>query len=296
MPTTAGECESNRLPHRVFPGVGAALGAALILATGCNLFDQRVSNSQQTQGLIPAMKPAPDAVLLDILFVERPLGDALLGPELWRQVDEVGAVPQDGRALLAQNGFRVGVVGSQPPPALETLLGMSADFLYEKEAQAAKQLVGHHVAIPAGGETVINVSPAFEQCNLKLHQAGESFDRPYLNARGVFKVTTHREQDGWIRLEFVPEVHHGDDTLRHVAGENGWQFSNGQKVESLFAQRFSVVLAVGEMVVLTAADGARDTLGPMFFVSRGAATGKQRLLVVRLSDMRRLDDPYHERR
>lgn len=290
-----------------------ALMLAVTAIGGCRIFDAppKLTKIEKT---IPGLAPPPDAIRLDIVFIERPEGDSLLGPELWKQVDEVAALELDTRKLLQQNGFRVGLVGSHPPQALQTLLGMKSDFVYEPSAERAKQLVGRQVVVRSGGESEIRVSPNYSDCELNVQQLGETRRRQFTSAHCVFKLTTHRVQDGWVRLDFIPQVQYGTEQLRPVVGDEGWQYSNGKKMETFFPQRFSVTLGVGEMAVITARYPSPATLGNLFFVGRSLKTegpGPQpdggrpalsvadnddasvhRLLVVRLSDMRNQDDPF----
>ena len=39
--------------------------------------------------LLPPLRPARDALQIDVVFIERPLGDPLLGKTLWNDIDQV---------------------------------------------------------------------------------------------------------------------------------------------------------------------------------------------------------------
>ena len=92
----------------------------MLSACGCQLFDKNVfSNSidsvtQQTSRM-PQKGPTRDAVQLEIVFIERPLEDPLLGHALWKEVDQIGALDPAVRDVLRKNGFKVGVTASDPP-------------------------------------------------------------------------------------------------------------------------------------------------------------------------------------
>ena len=60
---------------------------------------------------------------LDVAYIEWPADDAKLGEELWRHVDQVGPVDVETRGRLRHNGFRVGIVGANPPPVLQRMIG-----------------------------------------------------------------------------------------------------------------------------------------------------------------------------
>lgn len=259
--------------------------------SGCSPFDS-LPKLKHTTKKLPALNVPPDAVQLEIVFVERPAGDALLGSELWRQVDQVAALEQPTRTTLQQNGFRVGVVGSHPPAALQAMLGLKADFVYEPDAEKAKQLVGRQVMVRSGGTTEIQVSPNYEECTASIHHGEQVRERSFKNARCLYHVTVERVQDGWVRLDFVPQVKHGDEHLRHRAADAGWLLTNTQDAEMFYPQRFSVNLSVGEMAVLSAEENVPSTLGHLFFLGAAEEAPVQRLVVVRLADMRNAMEPY----
>jgi hypothetical protein len=100
-------------------------------------------------------------------------------------------------------------------------------------------------------------------------------------------------------LEFVPEIHFGQERLRPTSATAGlesvWQPGMAQEVESLLSQRFSVKLHVGEMVVLTAVTENPRLFGYHAFVRDQPGEGTlQRLLIVRLSNMSRIDPIYSQ--
>src|SRR5947199_266853 len=62
-----------------------------------------------------------DVVQIDVALVERPPGDRYVNGELWQLADEQG-VTLERKAVLEENGFRVGQVGGLPPAGLQALL------------------------------------------------------------------------------------------------------------------------------------------------------------------------------
>lgn len=264
-------------------------GAAALI--GCNLFPglEREPVTAQRQSL-PPMPAGNGTIQLELIFVERSPEDPLLGPALWREVDQIGALSTETRGTLHRNGFRVGHVSSNPPEALQTLLGMVAEIT-DAEADSQNLLKGRRLMIQSGKETEVQTSRPLETCTIQLPEDEES-ERSFQNARCVFRVRTVRLQDGWVRVDFLPEVHYGDSVLRREAAEIGWTFRGGQKILPREAQKFSITLGVGEFAVVTAEDGHDNTLGDWFFRSDDDGVERQRLLVVRLADMSRADPIY----
>src|SRR5262249_41472371 len=102
--------------------MGLSLLASALATSGCSVFDPPAVT--RTAKKLPQLRAAPGAIQLDAVYVERPIGDPLLGPELWRYVDQVAAVDAEARGPLRRNGFRVGLVGANPPIALQKMLGL----------------------------------------------------------------------------------------------------------------------------------------------------------------------------
>lgn len=287
------------------------LASGLSLA-GCSLFESTPETSHTTANRLPPLRPPPGAMQLDVAYIEWPADDLQLGKELWRHVDQVGPIDVETRGRLRENGFRVGIVGTNPPPALQRMIGMKSDFALEPDAEQAKQISGRTFMLVSGNETDVQVSNPYESCTLNLKHGGESEPRTFTNATCKYRIKAYRIQDGWARLEFTPQIHYGDDQLRHEIGETGWTLQSGQLTETFRPQRFTVELKTGDMAIVTAEENASGTMGELFF--RGPAALRrareqtaepvfgdqpastsepeypiQRLLFVRLAGMDRLD-------
>ena len=134
--------------------------------------------------------------------------------------------------------MRVGIVGANPPVAMQRMLGLKSDFAYEPDAEQAKQLVGRRFFLVSGGETDIQVSQPYAACTLNLFSAGATEPLQFENAVCKFRMQATRLQDGWVQLEFVPQVSYGDDSVRTVVGDTGWRYQNGQQTETFFLHTF----------------------------------------------------------
>jgi hypothetical protein len=266
---------------------------ACVFVSGCSLlnFSSLFSNGEtsgNSELRLPPIVAARDAVQLEILFVDRPASDALLGDSLWNQVDQIAGMSADIRGTLRENGWRVGHASSHPPRAIEQLLEMSSER--PKVIDSERRLVGRRVALAAGGNLPIDLTEL--QPELRLKPAADGKTKSYSNAKCILNVQIDREQDGWVRLNFTPEVHHGQNWLRPVATQLDWTRRRGQLVEPLFDQKFSLSLNVGEMAIITADGDDKDSAGHSFFRGIHESGGLQRLLVVRVANMRKMVPVY----
>jgi len=250
---------------------------------------------------LPRIAAPRDSIQLEIMFVERPIDDPLLGSALWDKIDQAGALDSDVRESLSENGFRVGQAGSHPPRALETMLGLQSEIPDDAESPDSKHLIGHRVALRSGAETEIQTSRFHAECSLRIPGTNGIRIKNFKNSRCVLRLKAKRLQNGWAQLEFLPEIHHGPQTWRPKATKAGWQGQTTQRISKLYNLRFSVTLNLGEFVVITSnslpaddSDNDRDAtpLGPHFFLSGPKDHKLQRLLIVRLANVNQIDTIY----
>jgi hypothetical protein len=296
-PSSPDEVVSRR--HFLHRRIVGALGLSLWSA-GCQLLSKPLSLSRARSTALPPIRTSADAISLEFVFIDRPAGDPLLGSPLWNHVDQMASLDTSIRSMLRQNGLRTGVLSAHPPESLQSMLGLktSGAASRPKSAVGASGLEGRRVSVPPGGTTQVHVNPFYEsaaaEADLIVEQATENRSRHYHNLRCVYQVAARRLQDGWVHLDFVPQVHHGEQHLRPKAGADDWQFDHAQSVDTFHAQRFSLPLNEGEMAVVTADDTAKGTLGDLFFRERSAAATIQRVLLVRLCDAGRPTPVYAE--
>ncbi|MCY2963262.1 MAG: hypothetical protein NT069_06345 [Planctomycetota bacterium] len=279
--------------HRHFLAFARLLAVVALFApfAGCELLHPSDTVPTATRKL-PNLQIPPNSVCLDVMLVERPRGDSLVGQQLWDRVDQVQSLEPEVRETLKANGFRLGVVGTNPPRALQQLMGEKPDFQYEAAAENAKQLSGHRFFIAAGSNVRIVASPIHETCELEIEREGEPQTLALNDAECRFRLAVKQKQPGWAQLEFVPQVFHGPNQRRWAADELDWKYEESQRAETFFPQRFSLTLGVGEMAVI-AADGVEGKkLGQLFFTGRGVKSSQdgdeetmdvERLLIIRLT-------------
>ncbi len=266
------------------------------MATGCALFD-RVEGERKPQltwkqafgtdgpEFVDATRPQLETIILEIGHVEQPLSDMSLIDLLWKEVDQIGSLEIETRRELEDNGIRVGVTGPNPPRILQSM--MEVDLLWRRKRYETERVPDHlqRVSIMPGTSMPILVSDGYASCRVEVPRGSKREERTYENAKCVFRVEAEKIQEGWVKLEFIPEIHYGANGLRRVASEDGWQFSDSQRIETLYSQRFTLTLNRGELAVMTATHCDPGRLGYAFFVGDGEGDEFQRMLTVRLLDV-----------
>jgi hypothetical protein len=274
----------------VLAAVAAAVCGCTLLTPMADVFAFRPS-ANGAQSLLTPIRPAPDALQIDVVFVERPYGDPLLGKSLWNDVDQVAGFDSTELAGLTQLGLLVGNAGANPCPALERMLRDSADPLDAAAAKNCMPLKKETFCL-RNAESSSIVTNSVPHCTLDVPLYSGSKEKKYDNFKSVLRMTAHRLQDGWARLEFAPEIHYGMERLRPIVVGGNWQPQESQEKDAL-PQRFSLKLHVGEMALMTATPASPRSFGHQAFVHDDAEKGSlQRLLVIRLSNMSRFDSVY----
>lgn len=265
------------------------LCAALIALPGCSLMGTGQETGKATLQLPPLVAPR-DSIQLEILFVDRPATDPLLGSALWSEVDEIGGLAVEQRARMKQLGWRIGHVSTHPPRALEELLQLTSDRM--EVVDASRRLIGRRIAVPAGTEFPIEITDEPQEMRMKL--APDEPEKAWSDARGVLRVRLERQQDGWVKLNLLPEIHHGKAWLRPVATAFDWTRQSQQDIVPLYDQQFTLSLNIGEMALLTADGPGNGMVGQRFFRSLDQDGRLQRLLILRVADMRRMQPVYRD--
>ena len=265
---------------RAVAGIGV-VSSLLLLTAGCDILS--IDHAQPAhQAVLPPIIAPRDAVELEVFFVERPLDDPLLGESLWRELDQISTVSPQSRARLAQAGIRFGVAGTSPPASLRALARAP------NATAAGPALRQQQLPLFSGQEGTLEVAvlrAPFEVASASLH--GRNV-RSYNGARCVMRVSGERTQEGWVRLHFLPELHHGQEIARPVAAEHEWQYQHAASIDPFHEQRFDVELNQGEVIVIGAGGSAADTIGAQFFRGTRDATPVERLLIVRVSTIKQV--------
>lgn len=226
-----------------------------------------------------------DTIQLDIAMADRPGEDSLLGL-LWDDVDEIGVLDVPKKRVLNANGFRVGVAGSSVPSALQSMLRESTkrrttEISLENDSKAMPG--SNQVTMFSGQDTLFEVSSFGSFGFTEVDDEGKPLGRESLfeNARCVVRLTAEKMQDGWVKLTFLPEIHHGANSNRPTVDEMGVKFTKSQRVEPLYKYQFDVTLNPGEIAII-GADTATEGRPGHRFLSADSPTGLvQKLITVR---------------
>lgn len=256
-------------------------GAALILVLFCGLFVGCATGQPARSSTSWLMKlrpfqgnPEPDLVLLEVVLLERPIGDSYINQAVWNDADEQ-IVSLEHRAMLEDNGLRVGQLGSITPAGLQTLLNSEKSCANPRRIQ-----------LRAGTTRTLLIGPLASQTRFTIYDQGETNEIALEQAEYTLVVTPSLTSDGKTRLQFTPQIRHGEKRLqfRPSGGEQAsWALRENQPTEVYARLGWDVTLAPNEFAIVGARYDRVQTLGHQYFVRPEESIPVQRLLVIRTS-------------
>jgi hypothetical protein len=247
-------------------GVLALLAGAV---AGC--FTGQPERSLSRLGPAGLGRPAgADVVQIDVALVERPLGDRYLNGDLWQLADEQG-VTLERKAVLEENGFRVGQVGGLPPAGLQALLTSPRSCPDP-----------HRLSVRAGNPTAVTLGPTWKACCFAVKQGAEAAAVELADAQCVLEIVPTLTDDGRTALRFTPHLRHGPPRMvpyatQDPSGWRRWECVARQAEEAYAVLSWELTVAPNEYVVVGTHLNKPDTLGQRCFAEEGV----QRLLVLR---------------
>ncbi len=270
--------------------------ALCVLLAGCSLWNtndesgptETWSDVFGTDGpeVVEANRFNLNTVVLEVAHIEQPLTDISMIDLLWQEVDQIGALDSQTRAQLKENGIRVGITGPNIPRTLENLLQVDAAWRQERsDGQQGSTLQA--VTVFPGEPTHLHTGQAYSECEINVPKVSGTETIKFENVNCQFQIEADQLQEGWVKLHFIPEIHHAAQSLRRVATEDGWKFQNTQKVLPVYDQKFTLTLNQGEVAVISATEHKPGTLGHAMFIGDGNDDQIQKVIVIRLADIQK---------
>lgn len=259
-------------------------GCALLLPGCQGLFtnDKATIEEEVKSQLLKPIPKMRDGIRLDVFHVDRPVGDPRIGESMWKAISQGGSLDPATIRSLDENGFRFGTVPANPPIALQSLI--LANSSKSKSPSTGERTLHKSFAFPTGQNAILDIMQLPE--GLEVVIPGPEGNRPLTlhSARAILRVLAEKIEDGWARLEIVPEIHHGEMRTRAVAGEREWMMGYSQAVEPLYQLKFHVELNRGEMAVIGLKDQDKTPIGRWFFRNQIEAA-LERVMMIRLADV-----------
>lgn len=217
-------------------------------------------------------RPLPQGgVVIDVVLLERPLGDPYIHSELWSCTDE-HIVGLEQKQTVANNGFRVGQLVGLAPSKLQALLAN------ERVCVQRERLF-----LPAGGSKTIQLGPVLPQCEFQVPRQGEPIVVRLELAQCGFVLSPSLTNDGRTRLRFTPIVQYGQSVpqLRPVPDLATWELQHERLQKTYVELGWDAVLAPNTFLLVGTTLDEPSSLGYQAFAANGERVQKQRLLLLR---------------
>ncbi|MEX2113265.1 MAG: hypothetical protein WD845_08775 [Pirellulales bacterium] len=259
-----------------------ALGIALVCLVGCKLVDE------QPKGRSPLapVTPSPDQVTLEVFSAPAPLEDPRWAA-LWSEVDEQSLSPEL-RTRLAQNGLRAGVIGARVPDALASLLKVTDERVSDEERTKVpldgKPSVVMRLMQPSPGKRhELILTGVRNRLSLLRSAGGEVIGKTYSQAEGRLAMHVFPQPGGQVRLELVPELHHGEPKTQTRPSDGMFIWTTERDKEVFAELKVDSVLAAGEMLLITCLDDRPGSIGHHLFVQTDGEAPLRTLWALRVA-------------
>jgi hypothetical protein len=182
------------------------------------------------------------------------------------------AVPMEAKAVLDDNGLRVGQVGGITPPELQALLTSERSCVRSRRIQ-----------LHANNAQYITLGSAPAQCRFQLHQDRQEIPVALEKGQYTLAVVPTLTEDGRTKLRFTPQIQTGSPRLLpRPKGDGSFEWQEQRPAENYTALSWEVTLAPNEYVLVGGRFDCPNTLGHASFIRPDEAKPVQRLLVSRM--------------
>jgi len=254
---------------------------ALVLQS-CSVVEPTVDS----KSLLTPLAVSSDAITLEVFSVPVPRGEEQVAA-LWKLVDEQ-ALPAEQRQRLDRNGFRAGVLGPTIPAELAEVLKVTEKRV--EEGQEFKMTLDPEATVnlrlvhaKAGKRVEVAIPETREHLHLLETTGGEVGGKTYAQAECRLGLRANYENDGRVRLEIVPEVHHGAFQSR-MRGNDGMMMFTQERPKRVFDElQMTPQLGPGQMILLAARADRPASVGYHFFHDTRGDRPVTMLWVIRLA-------------
>jgi len=260
-------------PMRVAGGTVILCALVGTMGAGCRLSPNppdRPRSSAISRSLAPMVPP--EALIVQSVLLERPIGDAFLDRELWESTLPVGE--PETRALHAENGLRAGILSGTLPQRFQDLLNSSAETVSP-----------HELSFNTRTEAVIPTAGPIDSCRFALlaDLAVQPRTIELKQARCGIQVKPQIVEGGRVKVACEPRIQHGERRDRYRPTEDGTGFARVEEIplEKFPKLGFEVTLGPNDCLVLGWNADRPKTIGEALFAVEVDNRPRQRVLVIR---------------
>lgn len=258
--------------------IGAIVGAWLVcfVASGCIPSQLRMPD---VAGSLSRWRPKPpvmrpDVVELYYIFLTADADDADIDEDVWEKEVDEQCISLDAKAALAENGMRLGKLGSRLSPSV-------LELLKENEQNQS----GRYNLASSGQLAKVQLTEILPTWSVFQSVNGQAAGDELRDAQGFLYIKPTITGDLTTSLEISPEIEFGPRRQKRVptADLAGWQLRTERDSRSFPRLKATVHLADGEYVLIGAGPDRGATLGRKMFLREEGGVRKQTLLLIRVA-------------
>lgn len=260
----------------------------VILVLGCQSGCQYWTNKAVNDYYFPNQPEASPttekrAIDLEVFFVDRVKDSPLIGENLWQSLHQVSTISVQNRTHLDKHGFRIAFSPARPSRQLQSLMALSTND--DPTRRALKQ----SLTLPVGQETFLLASTIPEGTKVRLDEDGVEHVLDIVDGKSMFRLKAELADGGWAKITLIPELRHGQHSLRPQGTKDEFVFRHGQKPITFYEDRITAEINIGEILVLGSDPQREDALASHFFCGDGVSGPSndiERLMLIRVADVR----------
>ncbi|MBT4695062.1 MAG: hypothetical protein HOB73_17130 [Planctomycetaceae bacterium] len=241
--------------------------------------------NEVTKTTLSAPQLARDAVILEVAFIRVAAKKNRSDSTFWSDVDETH-LSMDDRKRLSQNGIRCGLIAGSLPNSLNELINGDANTVDLEALTGSLKLNlenrNQRLQFRAGQAGQIVMSKSVKD-NITVitsdsqYSAAERFSQ----AQCQFQIKTYPQGDGRVRIELIPQIHHGDPRAEFTGQDGAWLLKTQRAIKQYDTVPIEAMISPGESLLLSA-DSHNKGLGRQFFVINDDDEKTNHLLLMRL--------------
>lgn len=215
-----------------------------------------------------------DAVRLEISLLEFTPGDSYPNEKIWTLADESGQNLEQ-RAILEENGLRIGTLGGQIPSELYRVIHSKK---INPEPRAVQMFLNQAKQLQLGAN--------YSECAIDLVRDGRITSREYLRANLMLEITPEETGDKRLKLRVTPMVRYGEIEMEprpvvHPSGYRHFEIVPRHTEDAFGWIGFDLHLGTGEYGIIGCGLGNPKSLGQLAFLNQQTQSPVQRMLLLR---------------
>ena len=288
------ESDCNKSLHDYsFSACVKIFGYCLLLITGLtSFFGCRSVDRQKLRHESPltVLEKTPTQTELEVIFVRIPPRDQEATTALWKEVDEL-AIDAKFRRALQKNGFRVGIIGTQIPGEVQTILqnahraGKGNISLEEIGDLKSTHAITRKLFLQPGQQCELLASSIQKEFQMLEMHDGALVGQTLHDGQAQFVAEILDGQDERIVLRLTPEVHFGNFHNEYVPGEGMFRLKTSREKKRLGRLQLDANLDRGQILIVGPQADQPGSLGHRFFNEQATEKTISKLMMIRICDI-----------